>query len=105
MKSDQVDVVSAAVFRRLEQVLHAAEAGLSCEVASDTHEPNRLDRIYDNVSLVHAVTTARLNVGPRPDANAARDPPASDSFAKPFSEDHGVRRSVIPFASGRMGVE
>src|SRR5712691_371658 len=85
---NQVDVVTATVFRCLEQVLHTAETRLAGQIIGDIPEANRHDRIHDNVPLVHAVTAAHLDVGPHPDADAAPDPPASNSFAKTFGEDH-----------------
>src|SRR5438067_13905543 len=45
--------------------------------------------------LVHAVTTARLDVGPHPDADAAPDPSASNSFAKTFGKHHDERRPKV----------
>jgi hypothetical protein len=47
----------------------------------DIRDTNRLDRIHDNLTLVHTVTTAHLDMGTRPDANAAPDPPASNSVS------------------------
>src|SRR5437773_5901377 len=85
---NQVDVVTAAVFRCLEQVLHTAETRLARQIIGDVREANRHDRIHDNLPVVHTVTTAHLDVGPHPDADAAPDPPASNSVAKTFGEHH-----------------
>ena len=40
MKPDQVDVITATVFRRLEQILHTGEAGFAREIAGDIRQPN-----------------------------------------------------------------
>ena len=88
MEPYQVDVVPAAVFRRLEQILHIAETRLARQIISDIGDPNRRERIHDNLALVHRVTTAHLDVGPCPYAHAAPDPPTSDSLPKTFRENH-----------------
>jgi hypothetical protein len=88
VEPDQVDVVPAAVFRRLEQILDIAETRLAREIISDIGEAHRHERIHDNLSLVHRVTTADLDVRPCPDPNAALDPAASDSLPKMFREHH-----------------
>ena len=88
MEPYQVDVVTAAVFCRLEQILHIAETRLARQIISDIGEAHWRDRIHDNLSLVHRVTTAHLDVRSCPDANAAPDPPASNSLTKTFGEYH-----------------
>ena len=87
------------MFRRFEQVLHTVEAGFARESAGNLREPNPLDQIDDNVSLVHGVPAARLDVWPHPDADAARDPPASNSFAKTFRENHYFRNASTSLAN------
>lgn len=88
MEANQVDVIAAAVSCRLEQVRPAAETGLSREIVGDIPQMNRRNRIHDDVPVVHGVTTARLDVRPSPDANAALDPSAPNSLAKTFGEHH-----------------
>jgi hypothetical protein len=44
------------------------------------------------VAVVHLVTTAHLYMSVRPDANAASDSPAPDSFSKPFGKHHRAIR-------------
>jgi hypothetical protein len=50
------------------------------------------------VALVHPVTTTHLDMGTRPDANAAFDSPALDSLAKVLGERH---IGPHPVATGR----
>ena len=88
MELDQVYVVAAAVRRGLEQVFHTVEPRLAGQIICDIRDINWHDRIHDDVSLVHGVTAARLYMWPRPDADAARDPPAPDAFANAFGKHH-----------------
>jgi len=89
---NQEDVVTSTVVSRLEQILHAAETRFACQITRDIREANRPNRIHDNLPLAQAVATARLDVGPHPNADAARDPPAPNAFAKTFGEHHDERR-------------
>ena len=88
MEPNQVHVVTAAVFGGFEQIFHAAEPRFARQIVGDIPETNRCDRIHDNVPLVHTVTTTHFDMGTRPDANAAPDPPASNSLPKTFGEYH-----------------
>jgi hypothetical protein len=72
----------------LEQVVHTRESRLAGQIMSDIRETNRRDRIHDDLSVVHPVMTARLDMGARPDADAAPDPPAPDSLANALGEHH-----------------
>jgi hypothetical protein len=74
--------------RHLEQILDTVETLLQGEVTSDISDPDRFDRIDDDVTVIHLVTTTHLDVRGGPDANAASDSPASDSFPKAFGEHH-----------------
>jgi hypothetical protein len=47
-----------------------------------------LNRIHDDVALVHRVTTTHFYVRTRPDANAASDSPVPDFVTKAFGEHH-----------------
>jgi hypothetical protein len=85
---NQVNVVTATMLGRLEQILHTAETRFARQIIGDVRTANRPNRIDDNLPIVHAVTTTCLDMGPHPDADAAPDPPASDSFAKTFREHH-----------------
>ena len=88
MKPNQIDVVTGAVLRGLEQIGHTAETRLSRQIVGDIREINRHNLIHDDLPLVHTVTTAHLDVGSHPDPDAAPDPPASNSVAKALGEHH-----------------
>jgi len=94
VEPNQVDVVAATVFRRLEQVLHIAETRFARQIVGDICEANWRDRIDDDVPLVHAVTTARSDLGPQPDADGAPDGAPSNSLTKAFGEDHDESLSL-----------
>ena len=89
MEPDQVHLVAAAVSRDFHQLVHAVEPRLTGQIEGDVIEGDRRDRIHDDVALVHLVAATCLYVGARPDANAAPDSPAPDSFAKAFGEYQG----------------
>ena len=95
MEPDQVDVPTAAVFRDLKEILHVRESGLLREIVGDVGETNPFDRIHDNLSIAHSIAAAWLDVGVRPDADAARDPSASNSFAQLFRELHATQIMLV----------
>ena len=88
MEPDEVYVITGAVSGNLEQVVHTVEPRFAGQFIGDIRDTNLLDRINHDLSLVHAVTAARLDMGPRPDPDAARDPAALDSLSNSFRKDH-----------------
>ena len=98
MEPNQVDVVAAAVFGSFEQIVHRAKTRLARQIIGDLGDTNRHDRIYHDVSFVHAIATTHLDMGTRPDANAAPDPSASNSFAKMLGEHHDESNAMNPRA-------
>ena len=88
MEPDQVHVVAAAVLCDSQQIINALEPGLAGQIVRDVAEIDLRNRIHDDVTVVHPVTTTHLYVRTRPDANAASDPAAPDSLAKTFGELH-----------------
>jgi len=88
MESNQVHVLATAVFCDLQQIIHALEPRFTCQIVRDLGDVNRRNRIYDDVTLVHPVTTTHLYVGTRPDAYAASDSSVPDIIAKALGEDH-----------------
>lgn len=88
MEPDQIDVLAPPVLRDLEEVDHALEAGLSGELRSDVREADGQDRIHLDRALFHAVAIADLDVGTRPDSDAAGDLAATHPVAQALGEDH-----------------
>ena len=88
MKSNQEHFLAASVSCDVQQVLHAVEPRFTSEIPGDFAESDRLYRIHHDVTFVHRVTAALLDVSMRPEANAAPDSPAPDSVAKAFRERH-----------------
>jgi hypothetical protein len=91
MEANQVHVVAAAVFCDSQQIIHALETRFTGQIVSDVGDGDRLDRVHDDVALVHLVAATHLDMRTRPDANAAPDSAAPDSVAKAFGEDHYCR--------------
>jgi hypothetical protein len=88
MESDQVHVLPAAVFCDLQQILDALKARFTGQIVGDVCKVDRRNRVDDDVTVVHRVTTTDLDVRTCPDANAAPDSPPPDSLPKTFSEHH-----------------
>src|SRR5215203_4645652 len=82
VESNQIDIVTLAVARRLEQVLEAAEPGLARQILGDLRTVDGRDRVDDDVSRVEPVAAAHLDLRSHPDANAACDPAATDALVQ-----------------------
>ena len=81
MEPDQIDILAFTVLRDLKQIEHAQEPGFSGQLWSDIREPDRFDRIHFDFSLcVQAVPAANLDMRACPDADAAGDVTAANSF-------------------------
>jgi hypothetical protein len=88
VESDQINILTATVFRDFEQVQNAKESRLARQFRSNIWKPYRLNRIDLNLAFLHTVPHAYSNVGTRPDSHAASDFSATNSLAKSFSERH-----------------
>jgi hypothetical protein len=88
MESNQVHLVATAVPRDSQQIIHALESRFSRQLVRNVADRDRGNRIHDDVTVVHLITTTDLDVGALPNANAASDPPPPDSLTKAFGEFH-----------------
>ena len=88
MEPDQIDVFAFAVLRDFEEVENAEEARLSRQLRSDVQETDRRDRIHFDFPFFHSIPGTDCDAWTRPDANAAGDLPATNSFAKTLGEQH-----------------
>jgi hypothetical protein len=98
VEPDEVHLVAAAVSCDSQHIIHAPEPRFTGQIVRDVGDGNRRNRIHDDVALVHPIPATDLYMGTRPDANAASDSPAPDSFAKAFGEFH---RESKPRTAGR----
>lgn len=87
MEPNQEHLVAGAVSCDSKQIVHAYEPRFMREIVRDVAHPDRSDRIYDYVAVIHPVTTAYPDMGSGPDANSASDSPASYSLPKGSSEE------------------
>ena len=85
---NQEHLVAGAVFCDSQQIIHAFEPGFTREIVRDVADPDRSDRIDDDVAVIHPVTTTYLDMGTGPDSDSASYSPASYSLSKGFSEKH-----------------
>ena len=88
VEPNQIHVIAAAVSCDPQQIIHALESRFTGQVVCDIGDVNRRNRIHDDVAVVHRVATTHLDMGTRPDANAASDSTPPDSLAKAFGEHH-----------------
>jgi hypothetical protein len=88
VKSNQVRLVTAAMFRDSQQFSHALEPGLTREVVRDATDGDGLNRIHDDMPVVHPVPATHLDMGLHPDANRASDSALSNALAKALGEQH-----------------
>jgi hypothetical protein len=88
VEPNQVHLVAAAVLCDSQQFVHALEPRFTGQIVGDVGDGNRRNRLHHDVAVVHPVATTHLDMGTRPDANAASDSPAPDSLAKVFGEQH-----------------
>ncbi len=91
MEPNQVDLFAATVLRGCEEIVHAIEPRLARQIVGDVGDLNRLDRIDDDVAVVHRVAPADFHLQARPDADGAADSAAADAFAQALREDHQPR--------------
>jgi hypothetical protein len=96
MEADQVGLVAFAVPRDLQEIVNAVESRLAGQIVRNVVDGDRRNRIDNDVSIVHRVAAAYLDMEPRPDAYAALDSPAPDTVAQAFREHHGSQPSASP---------
>src|SRR5262245_37644745 len=88
VEPNQIRLMALAVPGDLQKVFYGVESRFKREIGSDIPDPNRRNRIHDNVAIIHRVASANLDAGTGPDANAAPDSSAPYSLAKAFREQH-----------------
>jgi hypothetical protein len=91
VEPNQVHLLAAAVPCGFEEIVHAVKARFARQIVGDVCDLNRLDRVNDDVAVVHRVAPADFDLQPGPDADGAADSAAPDAFAKAFGEDHQRR--------------
>src|SRR6478736_1516387 len=96
MEPNQVGLVAFAVPRDLQEIVNAVESRLAGQIVRNVVDGDRRNRIDNDVSIVHRVAAADLDMEPRPDAYAALDSPAPDAVAQAFREHHGSQPSASP---------
>src|SRR5678809_815499 len=90
VEPDEVDLLPLAVLRNLQQIQHAQEARLACQLGRDIRKADRLDRFDDDLASIHWIASADLHVRPHPEADAAGDSSVSNALAQAFGESHGT---------------
>jgi hypothetical protein len=88
MKPDQIDILAFTVLGHFEQIDDAQETGFDRQLMMDVIERDLLDGIDLDLTFLHRVALADLDLGAHPDANATGDGPAPYTLAKAFGEKH-----------------
>ena len=88
MKPDQVNVLAMTMARNCQQVIDALETGFTRQIVGNVFQANLIDRIDDDVTVIHLVTVPNFDVRTSPDTNAAPDSSPSNSLTKALCEDH-----------------
>ena len=88
MEPNQVHLVAAAVSCDSQHTIDALEPRFTGQIVRDVGDGNRRNRVHDDVAVVHPVMATGLDMGARPDADAASDSSAPDSLSKAFGEHH-----------------
>src|SRR5439155_25513967 len=70
---------------------HTVESWFSRQIVGDVGDLDGRDRVDDDAAVVHLVSIACFYVETLPDADAASDSPAPDTFTKTFGKHHGLR--------------
>ena len=91
MEANQIHLVATAMCGDAQQIVHAVKPRFTGEIVGEVRDLHRVDRIHNDVTVVHAVTTVHLDMGARPDADRAPDSPAPNPLAKAFGEHHELR--------------
>ena len=71
-----------------EQIDVTKKARFSCQLWSDIGKTDRLDRIYFDLTLLHAVPGTHPDMRSHPHSDAASDFSPTNSIAKSFGEHH-----------------
>jgi hypothetical protein len=94
VESDQIDILAATVFRGLKQVDHTFETRTARQVWSDIGQTDPENRIHFDLTLIHAVARANLDVGTCPYSNTAGDGASSYSLSEPLGKEHEASLSL-----------
>src|SRR5579872_1130595 len=88
VEPDQINILTSAMFRDLEQVQNAKESRLARQLRSNIWKPDRFNRIDFNLAFLHTVSSAHAHARMHPNPHTASDLAATYSLAKSLSEHH-----------------
>jgi hypothetical protein len=90
VKSDQINVVSFAMFCDFEQIKYSQKARFARQFRSDVRKCDGCNRLDLDFPVSHAITPSFCDVGPSPNPNAARYISSHHSFAESLRKHHAV---------------
>jgi len=96
VEPNQINILAFTVLGDLEQIDQAQETRLARQLRSDVRKPERLDGIHFDLTFLHPITGAYLDVERLPNSDAAGDLSAPDSVAQTLGEDH--EKSLLSWA-------
>jgi hypothetical protein len=102
MEPDQVNILAPAVLRHLEQIHQAQEARFARQLRRDIRVTDRRDGIDFDFAFLHAIAVAHFDMRALPDADAAGNFSAANSFAKALGKyhDQSLYRAVFQQVCG-----
>lgn len=90
MEADEVNVIAFPVLGDREQRVTAFEAAFTSEIVRYLLKRYFLDRIHNDVAVVHRIFVAGLHSRRLPDAHAAADASALNAVTQLFREHHAL---------------
>ena len=88
MEPDQIDVLASTMLRDFEEIQDSKETRLAGQFRSDIREADLRDRIDFDLTLVHTVPRAHLDVWTHPYPDAASNFPSANPFAQALGKNH-----------------
>ena len=88
MEPHEVHVLAATVPCGVEKIVNAGKARFPGEFVGHVAKLDFLDRIDDDMTVVHRVLAANLDPRAKPDAHAASNAPSANTFPEVACEDH-----------------
>jgi hypothetical protein len=88
VEPNQIDIFAFTVLRDFEQIDDSQKPRLSRQLWRDIRKANRFDGIDFDLTFLHRVSRADLDMGTRPDPDAASNLPLTNSLPKALRENH-----------------
>jgi hypothetical protein len=92
---DEIDILSGAMFRDLEQIYDTRKTGFTGQGRSDVLEIDLAQLIHHDVARAEPVAVTDADAWIFPDANTAGDLAKRYGFSEAFGELHVIRPTIL----------